>query len=205
VMCLLFAALAVSACKSHTTVAPIQQKAVQPVAQQQMQARVETGQEKSCREFVQGFYDWYFDRLNSENKGQSKSSTPDDVLRLKPELLAASLRQMLKEDREAASKNPDEIVGLDFDPYINAQDWDGTYSVQNVTLNGNQCRASVWGTDAGKKLEIVDPELRMISNNWIFVDFFYPESIGREDASLMGILTDLRNERERTANQEPHK
>jgi hypothetical protein len=112
---------------------------------------------------------------------------------------------MLHDDAAAASKNPGEIVGLDFDPFINAQDWEGKYWVKSVNVKDGTCHASVWGLDAGKKVDIVHPELKMISNNWVFVDFFYPESMGRADASLMGILTDLRYERGPTTNEKPHK
>ena len=155
--------------------------------------------------FVQGFYDWYFDRLNTEKTQQIASPSDYEVLTLKPHLFTSELRKMLHDDAVATSKSPGEIVGLDFDPFINAQDWEGKYWVKSVNVKDDTCHASVWGLDAGKKVDIVGPELRMISNNWIFVDFFYPESVGRADASLMGILTDLRNERERTTNEKPNK
>lgn len=197
---LLFAMLAVSACKSHSAVAPTQQRAVQSVAQQQVQARIETAQEKSCQEVVRGFYDWYFDRLNSEAKGQSNGSALDDLLRLKPELLTAKLRQMLREDRDSASKNAGEIVGLDFDPYINAQDWEGKYFVESATVQGSNCRASVWGTDAGKKREIVDPELESDKGKWVFVNFHYPGEPDARNENLIAVLEGLREDR-----KHPHK
>jgi Protein of unknown function (DUF3828) len=169
------------------------------------QARVDTAQEKSCREFVQEFYDWYFDRSNTEKTRQIASPSNYEVLTLKPHLFTSELRKMLHDDAVAASKNPGEIVRLDFDPFINAQDWEGKYWVKSVNVKDDTCHASVWGLDAGKKVDIVGPELRMISNMLIFVDFFYLESMGRAGASLKGILTDLRNERERTTNERHHK
>ena len=190
---LLLAFLGIVSCRDRSAVSPVQSKDSPATVAQQVQ--VETDQEKSCREFVQGFYDWYFDRLNSENKGQSNTSTLDDVLRLKPELLTARLRQMLKEDREAASKNHDEIVGLDFDPYINAQDWDGKYSVESATVRGSSCRALAWGMDGGAKKEIVVPELEFTDGKWVFANFHYPGQSDPRDENLIDLLTGLRDDR----------
>jgi hypothetical protein len=156
---------------------------------------VETNQEKSCRESVQNFYDWYFDRLNHKSKKQSNASAFDDVLRLKPEVLTARLRHMLKEDSDAASKNPGEIVGLDFDPYINAQDWDGKYSVQSATVKGSNCRASAWGMDGGAKKEIVVPELELTGGKWVFANFHYPGQSNPRDENLIDLLIGLRDDR----------
>ena len=189
----LFVLCVVSSCRDRSAVSPVQSRDL-PAAVGQP-ARVEMDQEKSCREFVQGFYDWYFDRLNSENKGQSNVSALDDVLRLKPELLTARLRQMLKEDRDAASKNPGEIVGLDFDPYINAQDWDGKYSVQSATVKGSNCKASVWGMDENAKKEIVVPELELTGGKWVFANFHYPGQSDPRDENLIDLLTGLRDDR----------
>lgn len=192
----------VSSCRDRSAVSPVQPKD-SPAAVGE-QARVEMDQEKSCREFVQGFYDWYFDRLNSENKEQSNVSALDDVLRLKPELLTARLRQMLKEDREAASKNPGEIVGLDFDPYINAQDWEGKYSAESVTVKSNSCRASVWGMDGGAKKEIVVPELELTGRKWAFANFHYPGQSDPREENLIDLLTGLRDDRKHShRNQAP--
>jgi len=193
--CLLLAMLAVSACKSHTAVTPAQQKAVQSVAQQPAPAQVETDQEKSCRVFVQGFYDWYFDRLNNASRVAVDNPIVDDVLRLKPEVLTARLRQTLKEDREAASKNHDEIVGLDFDPYINAQDWDGKYYIESATVKGSICRASVWGMDSGATREIVVPELEFNGGKWVFANFLYHGQPDQRNENLIDLLIALRNDR----------
>jgi hypothetical protein len=198
--------LAACGCRDHSAAAPAQAKSSpdSPAAVVQ-QVRVETEQGKSCLEFVHGFYDWYFDRINEEKGRATAGPNSYEVLTLKPQVLAPELRQMLKEDVEATSKNRDEIVGLDFDPFINAQDWEGKYWVNSVNVKDGTCRASVWGMDADKKRDIVHPQLKITNGNWIFVDFFYPETTGRADASLMGILTDLRDERERTTNERPHK
>jgi len=171
------------------------QNSPQPAVQPKAQARVETDDEKSCREFVQGFYDWYFDRLNRSPTASTGVPTFDDVERLKPEVLIPSLRQMLKDDLEASSKDANDIVGLDFDPYINAQDWEGKYSIEKVSTHGGKCRAALWGTDSGKKREIVEPELVFSNNQWVFVNFHYPGNSAPRDENLADILIALRNDR----------
>jgi hypothetical protein len=154
---------------------------------------------------VQGFYDSYFDKLNAENTNKNATPAEEQVIQQEPTVLAPELSQALTADRQAQNKEPDDIVGLDFDPFIGAQDWEGKYSVNNVNLTEGVCRASVWGTDAGKKKAMVNPVLTKLSNNWVFTDFFYPEGNQKGDASLRGILTNLRMEREQTKPKGPHR
>jgi len=193
--CLLLTLLGVNSCRNYSSIQPQPAKSSQAVVQQPEQTRLETGQEKSCSEFVQGFYDWYFDRLNHVSKETNAASTIDGVLRRKPMVLTAQLARLLKKDAEAAAKSPSEIVGLDFDPFINARDWEGKYSVQSVIIKGNNCRASVWGMDSGAKREIVKPELKFISGQWVFVNFHYPGSSSPRDENLIDILIGLSNDR----------
>ena len=102
---------------------------------------------------------------------------------------------MLDEDLAASSKNHDEIVGLDFDPYINAQDWEGKYHVEKVAVKNNNCTAALWGTNSGVKREIVDAELELAKNRWVFVNFHYPGGANQREENLIDLLTLLRDER----------
>lgn len=187
--------LGVSSCKNHSSTSPQPEKSAQAIVQVPAQARIESVQEKSCREFVQSFYDGYFDRLNRGMKKPTEGSAEDEVLHRRPTILSARLARLLKEDADAAAKNPGYIVGLDFDPYINAQDWDGTYHVESVSLKGATCRAVVSGTDSGAKREIVDPELNFSNGKWVFANFHYPGSTNPSDENLIDQLLMLRNDR----------
>lgn len=62
--------------------------------------------------FVQSFYDWYV-------KAEIDS---DAALKKKPAYFSPELTKALKADAVAAAKSPGDIVGLDFDPFLNAQD-----------------------------------------------------------------------------------
>src|SRR5437588_560107 len=74
--------------------------------------------EKSCRRFVQSFYDWYVTEALKDNGGPAS----DFALRHRGSVFDPELLQQLKEDSEAQAKAKGEIVGLDFDPFLNSQD-----------------------------------------------------------------------------------
>lgn len=194
----LFLLLSVSSCKNHSATSPQLEKSAQPAVQPSVQTPVETEQEKSCREFVQSFYDGYFDRLNRVSKETNAPSPIDGVLQRKPMILTVQLMRLLREDAQAATKSKGELVGLDFDPFINAQDWDAKYRVESVSLKGATCRAAVWGMDSGAKREMVDPELEFDNGKWTFINFHYPGSSNPNDENLIGYLIMLRNDRSRS-------
>jgi hypothetical protein len=191
---LIFAGFFLSACRH-------QQISVRDMAQQQ----TELSEAQSCRQFVQDFYNSYFDGLNAEIASRNTTPVEEQIIQQRPAVLAPELSQMLAADREAQKEAPGDIVGLDFDPFLNAQDWEGKYWVNSVNLEDGVCRASVWGIDAGKKKPVVEPVLKSLNNSWVFTDFFYPEGKQHGDASLVGTLTDLRMVREQTKNKRPHK
>jgi hypothetical protein len=204
--CLLIPVLGVCSCQDHSGAPPTAEKDLQPVAQKSQQATTESDPEKSCHEFVQGFYDWYFDRLNSEDSSPKNSPTSEeDVLNLKPAVLTPGLRQMLKDDFDAQDHDHDYIVGLDFDPYINAQDWDGKYTIRRVAVRDGTCRAVLFGDDGGKQVETVDPELQNVSGKWVFVNFHYPDSKNPVNENLIAQLKMLRDERQKDKVKAAHK
>jgi Protein of unknown function (DUF3828) len=154
--------LAVSACKSHTAVTPAQQKAVQSVAQQPVPAQVETDQERSCRVFVQGFYDWYINGHLKNDKGPPWH----DVPKKKPQMLSEQLLRLLNREW-AEEKRTHNIGAIDFDPFLNSQDPIETYVVQQVSVVDEKCDALVKGTSE------VRPELKSRGSSWVFVNFHY--------------------------------
>ena len=158
-------------------------------------ARAESAQERSCREFVQGFYDWYFESLDTDNAKRNSVPTFSKVWHKKPPVLTFQLSQMLEEDNEAQAKSPGYIAGLDFDPFLDAQDWEGRYKVHSAAVMDNNCRASVWGMDSGKKREMVRPELMNTGASWVFANFYYPANAGSGDRNLIQILQELRESR----------
>jgi hypothetical protein len=61
----------------------------------------------------------------------------------------------LKEDLAASKKSPGEIVGLDFDPFLNAQDIAERYLVGKITPKGDHYWVEVFGVWGGRKIRIL--------------------------------------------------
>jgi hypothetical protein len=129
-----------------------------------VQARAETDQDKSCREFVQGFYDWYINGHLSEN---DKGPAWYEVAKRRPYLLSDELRKLLIWESTEEDKTH-EIGALDFDPFLAAQDWSEAYRVKEVTAQGNHCDAQVTGSINLRKIELVRTK-----STWVFVNFDY--------------------------------
>src|SRR5271168_2344598 len=102
----------VSGCREHSAAAPGAQKAAQPAAQQPVHARVATPEEKSCREFVQGFYDWYINGHLKDTDGPPWY----DVAKKRPRMISDQLRALLNWE-SAEEDTTHEIGALDFDPF----------------------------------------------------------------------------------------
>jgi hypothetical protein len=147
----------------------------------------------SAREFVQKFYDGYLKLTDGDH-----AQDPEEIaLQTSPQSFDAALMQALKEDLAAAAKSPDEIVGLDFDPFLNAQDLCAPYTAGKVTQDGDTYKVEVFGHGCGEKpgQPTVIPILKQRQGSWVFVNFIYP---GNGD--LLSVLRDLKKGREHPSN-----
>src|SRR5207244_1798701 len=98
----------------------------------------------------------------------------------------------LKQDLEESAKNPDEVVGLDFDPFLATQDPCERYEVGAATRKGKDFLVEIHGVCAGKKHDKPDviAELVPKGNSWVFANFRYPT----ERSDLLKVLKSLREE-----------
>ncbi len=159
---LLLLALAVG-CRSRE-VATQPKTVVESAAQPGVQAQTETAEEKSCREFVQGFYDWYF---NGHLSDDDKRPAWFDVAKQRPYLLSDRLRTLL--NRESAEEDRTKEIGaLDFDPFLAAQDWSEAYKTRGAKIEGDHCEVQVTGSPDLRKIE-----LAKVNSTWVFTDFDY--------------------------------
>jgi hypothetical protein len=144
----------------------------------------------SLRGFVQGFYDWYVPKALGDNAGPAW----DLVLRSRSSDLSPQLVQALREDLTAQAKAKGEIVGLDFDPFLNSQDPGERYEVGTITPKDGGYRVEIHGVWSGKKHEKTDVVAVVVQKNgrWLFVNFDYPE--GRD---LLAVLKSLRESRQK--------
>lgn len=158
-------------------------------------AEIPANSQKSCADFVQKFYNWYAPP-HSQNEPFNGEKSTDDALKLKRQFFSNDLYRELKIDSDAASKSPGEIVGLDFDPFLNAQDVAARYVTGKVIPRKNSYRVEVYGYWNGKKNVEPDvvPELEYRNARWVFVNFYYLRK-GQND-NLRNVLKALRKERE---------
>jgi hypothetical protein len=143
---------------------------------------------------VQQFYNWYLSRVELHLKSRLAGPPSKDVLRFRPQVLSAELAQSLKEDIEAQAR-AHELVGLDFDPFLNSQDASSKYEVASVRMRNSRCKAVVNGIEGGKKQEQVVPELTASGATWVFVNFHYGKSEFSQDENLVRTLKLLSDER----------
>lgn len=157
------------------------------------QAGVPEKSKQSCASFVQAFYDWYLPRARKEDFIQR-------ALEHRKSSFSPELARAVREDYAAAAKVPDEIVGLDFDPFLNTQDPARRYATGRVDLKGGRCWVSVYGMNHGKRSAEPDvtPELAKRNGQWIFVNFHYPAPSCSRCDNLLSLLDRLRRERERS-------
>jgi hypothetical protein len=149
---------------------------------------------EACRDFVQKFYTWYL----TEAKPKGNQSMVDYALKNKPSMFTPELKQKLQADEQASAKNPGEVVGLDFDPFLNAQDDPGKMVAKKATMKGANCLVEVYRTDAGAKEGAkadVTPELSLKNGQWVFVNFHYPPSGNPADNDLLSVLKGLAADR----------
>ena len=154
-------------------------------------SREETpSQSDAVRKFVQDFYDWYVPASH-----RASSDRPADiVLRERPSVFDSNLARELKEDSDAQSKVQGDIVGLDFDPFLAAQDACERYEVVSVRKDEESYRVDVRGVGGCEKHDGPDISAEVIPKDaaWLFTNFHYP---GPNGSDLLTILQKLRDER----------
>lgn len=144
-------------------------------------------------DFTRSFYNWYLE----EERGV------DDVLRQKKEVLSPELYKALKADRDAQKKSR-YIVGLDFDPFLNAQDVASKYEVGAEIAKGGTYWVPVYGWWPGgkgherperHKKPDVTAEVKCQGAVCKFVNFHYDSQDDPTNENLIGVLENLKKDR----------
>jgi hypothetical protein len=127
---------------------------------------------------VQAFYDWY---LSDTHEGR----TVGTVLIERPQVLSDELLALLEADRRCVADSQ-AICNLDFDPFLNAQDWCGPFQVGDQHPDSGVVAFNVYTTCEGKRAEV--PRLQVIvesrDSGWRFVNIAY----GMEGTDLLALL-----------------
>lgn len=144
-----------------------------------------TNAETSCRTFVQSFYKWYLAQPESDRAYKRRASA------FSPELL-----KQLNEDYAASQKVSGEIVGLDFDPFLdtNAEPF-SKYVATKVTKKGANYLVQVDGSGGNRNDHSrILPEVAYQNGKCQFVNFHYPDAKGPNE-NLLSILKILKDDR----------
>jgi Protein of unknown function (DUF3828) len=144
---------------------------------------------ESPLKFVQDFYTWYASMISKDH--QEPAFTV--ALKLKGSLFSAELARALSEDASAQEKAKGEIVGIDWDPFVNSQDPESRYVVGQIWQKGDRFFAEVHGVRAGKKHSEPDvtAELMKVKGHWVFVNFH-----SHDTGDLLSVLNTLSIERQ---------
>ncbi len=155
---------------------------------------------ESPADFVKRFYAWYVPQTLSNNSVPAYEFT----LTHKKDVFTPVLFKALKDDLAAAAENSDEVVGLDFDPFLNTQDPCERYDVGKAIAKGNSHWIEVYGICSGKRSVKPDvwPEVVHVNGRWVFSNFHYQHQAGEypDSADLLGILKILRQDRQKPRN-----
>jgi hypothetical protein len=154
----------------------------------------EVSKAASPQVFVQAFYDWYLPVA----KRESKKPAFTVALKEKKSLFSQELISALQADAAAQEKATGEIVGLDWDPFLNAQDPGPKYRVGDTSNHGDCIRVPVSVVFARGRLSPIPSvivELKKRNDGWMFTNFLSPD--GKD---LLTALNRLRKERQK----DPH-
>lgn len=141
----------------------------------------------AAKNFVQDFYDWYVP-LSAKSDG----TQPDMVaLNQKGQSFDHELGRALRADLARQARTPGEIVGIDFDPFLNAQDLTGQYVAGAVHPIHGRFRVDVWSRDVtnGPDKVVVIAEVVRRHGTWQFTNFYYPKN-----GNLKSILRAQKND-----------
>jgi Protein of unknown function (DUF3828) len=134
---------------------------------------------------VQEFYSWYVPMA---------AKTPSawmHAIRKRRTTFAPAIVRALRGDSVAAAAHPSEVVGLDGDPFLNAQDPCDRYDAVRTTAHGRVYLVEVLGTGgcvAHTKPDVV-VEVARAGGKWVFMNFRYLDP----NDNLLDLLKRLRS------------
>ena len=138
-------------------------------------------------QFVRAFYGWY---LPAAGTGAGlKQAISDSATLFAPEIVHA-----IEADGEAQAKNPNEVVGLDGDPFLDAQDFCERYDVGTARREGTDILVDVYARCSGDTTSTprIAARVRRNGQGWTFVNFQYPQ----RSSDLLKDLDELRRQRD---------
>lgn len=144
------------------------------------QAQVPQADHASARTFVEGFYRWYVPQA----LGNSTTAAWVLALARRPSAFGPGLARLLRAE-SAAQARCAELVGIDFDPFLDTQDPANVYVVGEISSQGHHYWAPIFAVQNGKRSDNPDVRAELSEDNgrWLFVNFHYPDG-----TNLLNIL-----------------
>jgi len=141
-----------------------------PVAPLGAQPRAVTTAD-SVTQAVQSFYTWYVPRARAATSGAPWML----AVRARGALFAPAVVAALRRDSAASARHPEEVVGLDGDPFLNAQDPCERYVARRTVPNGQRFRVEVVGQGGCGQHTRPDVvvEVARANGGWRFENFRY--------------------------------
>ena len=139
--------------------------------------------------FARSFYDWYTEA------GQDRNV--EVVLLLKKDVLAPELYEALKADAEVTSKAEGELVGLDFDPFLNTQEASQPFDAGTAVAKGDSWWVPL--TDRKSHVLRVTAEVTCAAAGCRIANLHYPAQELPENENLVSILKVLARDRAKAA------
>jgi hypothetical protein len=140
---------------------------------------------RSAKAFVADFYTWY------ENGGHARGTAA--ALRQRKTAFAPELHRALLADYRASAKNADEVVGLDFDPFLNTQEDSPALIVGEAEAKGDTQWVPL--VDPGDKMTRLTVEVACGAAGCHIVNLHYPDPTGSGNDNLVAILKVLAHDR----------
>jgi hypothetical protein len=152
-----------------------------------LKAQTLVNEKAEAKAFVKKFYDWFLP-LSNKPIDRKNPVSPIAVLNQRPEYFDEPLRKAILDDAAEKAKHPYELVGLDFDPFLDANDNVLGYKLGNVKQVGNKFWIEISVGDH------IIAEVMKADGSWKFTNFFYPNN---KQYSLLQVLASPRNGREK--------
>lgn len=136
------------------------------------QAREPASDHASARAFVEGFYRWYVPQA----LGNSASAAWVLALERRPTAFDGDLARLLRGE-SAAQARCAELIGIDFDPFLDTQDPADAYAVGKISRRGHHYWAPIFALQNGRRSDKPDVRVELADDNgrWLFVNFHYPD------------------------------
>jgi hypothetical protein len=138
----------------------------------------------SARRAVDEFYSWYVPVQKQTGNAFMRA------IHERPTLFSAELAAALRADSTASAQSPNEVVGIDGDPFLNAQDPCERYSSDGVAEAGGRYLVQVAGSGGCLAHTTADITVEVTPTNGklVFTNFIYSS---RDKDNLISLLAYL--------------